>query len=126
MHAEYANDTLATLESDMQHPHVAIRYRENGKEKVVWAGQPSCGSQVAAVYTSAYLSVRSCHCSQCGPRGKREHDFVDIPVRDILEIEVKELKEFASPYDADSHDYFPFARWLLNRYHKLKRLALNE
>ena len=125
MHAKYANDTLTTLESDMQHPHVAIRFREGGKEKVVWAGQPVCGTRVAQVYTKAYLAIRTCHCSICAPHGKRP-EFTEIPLRDLVEVEVKELREYISPFEADSRDYFPFARWLLNRYDKLKRLALNE
>jgi hypothetical protein len=127
MHAEYADTTLTTLENDLQSPQVLIRYRKNGKELEIWAGSPRCGGQIVSVHTKAYLRVSPCHCRQCRPNGTHSFDSTEIPVEDIVDIEVKRLPEWVGPNDPPYEDlFFTAARWLLNRYRKLKRLALDE
>lgn len=122
MHADTTCD-LTALKSDLRASRVTIRYREGSEERTVIADSAPCGNAGAEVVLKPFIRVSDCHCQHCDPDGESEATSTDIPLADVIDIDVKEWGDWQQP--GTYPDIEPLARWLQNKFGWLKRFALD-
>lgn len=122
MRAEHTCN-FTSLEADLRrNTEVGIRYRKDGENREEWLGYSGLHGPRVEIVLRPFIEVTPCDCQSCALEDEPVVPVI-IPLEDVTDVMVNEYEDFGGDPNTPPN-IVPVARWLRNRFGKLKRFLL--